>query len=975
MREWIKESFPNVLDNLDGKSEPGTPDVRVHCNKWWYYGGKKQKDISPELSQSIRLKSQMIDSEKNQRLSLVLSNIFETLNENDPSSSSKKRKANNNEETKEFDLFDPEARNNIHLSNPSNYLVTRENYVDDGPTVAEDMEKLRRKRVQQQHEQMKAHNEYNEDVMYFYMCPIIKKSNHRKHNSHQWFFDSICDGLEEKVTYAFLTDCGTSYEAPSLSYMLRELFVKDDLIGVTARQRIERPNRYFRPCEDSPFPCFRGDHSVNQEACWKCWATWSLSACPLQEFEASSIMSLAMFSMVECLPVMPGPCQMMNWQKMKEYHVVDEYFNLLFESENQHELPPLPPGLKLMSMNSKDFLLSHSADPEQQLNDTKGVRHSLTRKQKDVQSNKQTDLTFTEFLRVNMRLVEDRILSFVSVFSTGSGTKWVAGATFHYQPEILFSTLLTQRRRWINGTFCGYLFHFLSERARSRVRGGLLDASHKPGRNQTFIDSFFALQVVQLIMVVICPSIYALAGYLGTTQCAKIYPDTLGWLETPLLTSYIRPIECWVAFFYLVLAVWIIISYNAPRGKIPEWLCQLLIIYGFIYTIPVHFVIWYSIFVFGPGIVGSVVIVNVALPFVIALAESRESAFQYIAFMPNFIVTGVFFLVYLPQYSFARLWDTTWGNRATPKDSAINDSIEDFMKRQNVLVCIATFIINIFLFYAFLQIFGQGVNAIIGILFVMLAPTFAQMLISSVYIFLILPIQKCFVYWNHGGKPKNNKNNNNNKHSFTSLSTGSASIDLENSSNHGGNLDKKRSIDDLGIDYDDEGIFDVKSGTEFMDAIFPESSTNQGKEGLIRKEEMINALHTSTLDHKSFWISPGSNEAMNIELQAIIQEDRPLSPFSASSSALSRTNSATSLLPSPPMATTRPTSLVKVNQSNGNNNTNNSSSGGGGGGDAVTSYDLPDLESATRHSANLSNINDARRSSKRLEVAGRYSKV
>jgi Zn-dependent alcohol dehydrogenase len=33
-------------------------------------------------------------------------------------------------------------------------------------------------------------------------------------------------------------------------------------------------------------------------------------------------------------------------------------------------------------------------------------------------------LSFVEFMRVNMRLAEDRILSFVTVFTTGYGTKW-----------------------------------------------------------------------------------------------------------------------------------------------------------------------------------------------------------------------------------------------------------------------------------------------------------------------------------------------------------------------------------------------------------------------------------------------------------------------------------------------------------------------------------------------------------------------
>ena len=54
-------------------------------------------------------------------------------------------------------------------------------------------------------------------------------------------------------------------------------------------------------------------------------------------------------------------------------------------------------------------------------------------------------LTFTEFVRVNMRLAEDRILSFVSVFSTGLGTKWITGSTFFYTPEIKFQSLLAQR--------------------------------------------------------------------------------------------------------------------------------------------------------------------------------------------------------------------------------------------------------------------------------------------------------------------------------------------------------------------------------------------------------------------------------------------------------------------------------------------------------------------------------------------------
>lgn len=79
-----------------------------------------------------------------------------------------------------------------------------------------------------------------------------------------------------------------------------------------------------------------------------------------------------------------------------------------------------------------------------------------------------------------MRLAEDRILSFVSVFCTGDGTKWIPDASFCYTPEILWQTLLTQRRRWLNGTFASFLFFFNSSRAKTMIWGGRFDP-HKAG--------------------------------------------------------------------------------------------------------------------------------------------------------------------------------------------------------------------------------------------------------------------------------------------------------------------------------------------------------------------------------------------------------------------------------------------------------------------------------------------------------------
>lgn len=222
--------------------------------------------------------------------------------------------------------------------------------------------------------------------------------------------------------------------------------------GATARQRVELPNEYFHPCEEAPFSCLQGDHSVSgRQPCWKCWATYILSPAPLQgfEFESSLILSSSLFNIIEAMPVMPGPCQLLKWQQMKKFKIVDEYFNLLFNEEDLtvskrgNIIRSLPKGFK--ASRQRTSLASSSSHGE-------ASDHSSTIVSSTTASSEppKPSLTFTEFLRVNMRLAEDRILSFVCVFSTGMGTKWITGATFFYQPEIRLQSLLTQRQVAIN---------------------------------------------------------------------------------------------------------------------------------------------------------------------------------------------------------------------------------------------------------------------------------------------------------------------------------------------------------------------------------------------------------------------------------------------------------------------------------------------------------------------------------------------
>ncbi len=150
------------------------------------------------------------------------------------------------------------------------------------------------------------------------MFPVVKKINRRKYNSHQWFFDSICLSLKDSCNFSLLTDCGTTFQPSCLSILFKEICLNPELIGVTARQRMEWPNKYFHPCQEWEYPFLRGDHSVENDktkkACIRCYIAFLIGPAPLQgfEYEAQLVTSLSVYNLIQALPVMPGPCQLLN---------------------------------------------------------------------------------------------------------------------------------------------------------------------------------------------------------------------------------------------------------------------------------------------------------------------------------------------------------------------------------------------------------------------------------------------------------------------------------------------------------------------------------------------------------------------------------------------------------------------------------------------------------------------------------------
>lgn len=696
MREWLSGNIPSLLDDFQNTSTNTGVEVRVGLSKWWYVC---QEYCPPEK-----------DEEKQSRMSNSSSRMsFEDTK-------------------KPFDLWNDDLRGSMSSSCPTMRMT------EGGLAEKFDMDNL----------------------LQFYVVPVVKRNNHRKHNSHQWFFDAVCEAVGDHLIYAFLTDCGTTYNRTCLGRLAYELHFKRDLIGVTARQRVEGPGLFFHPCESSPFSCLRGDHSkTGMHPCWKCYATFYLSPCPLQgfEFEASLIMNSAMFNLVEALPVMPGPCQMLDWKKVREFNVVNEYFDLLFKGEpNEQDLKQarnLPSKYKTMSLkgsasasgsknHGKEKLLGAAALEEEKRALEEGV-------QKRHQDHYKTDrapipiahLTLTEFLRVNMRLAEDRILSFVSVFSTGYGTKWIPGATFYYQPEVQWNTLLTQRRRWLNGTFASFVFFFRSNRARSKINGGMFDQS-KGSKNTRYIDALWSLQLFQMFLVLFSPAVLGATSVVGLIFSAEYTPILWGWAAHQGVQYGL------VGLFFLLYGLWITRSYFAPRGKMSEWVCMALAIYGGFVMIPVYYSISYTIVTADFSIITFLVVASLFLPVVVAFGQSVTSAFLYMFYLPYFMYLLVFFLVFIPGYSFARMYDTTWGNRDTGADSVITSQIEDTMKRWTIMLSSFLYVMNIGACLGFIQLFRQGLSVRLAFMFIIFTPMIVQLLGGFIFLYIVMPLRLLF---------------------------------------------------------------------------------------------------------------------------------------------------------------------------------------------------------------------------------------
>jgi hypothetical protein len=77
------------------------------------------------------------------------------------------------------------------------------------------------------------------------------------------------------------------------------------------------------------------------------------------------------------------------------------------------------------------------------------------------------------------------------------------------------------------------MYFFISKRARLRVSGGFFD-SHKAGKNLRLVNLLWALQLIQFILVLISPTVFAVALHSGLVNGAE-FSSSLTWSTYKLI--------------------------------------------------------------------------------------------------------------------------------------------------------------------------------------------------------------------------------------------------------------------------------------------------------------------------------------------------------------------------------------------------------------------------------------------------------
>ena len=361
----------------------------------------------------------------------------------------------------------------------------------------------------------------------------------------------------------------------------------------------------------------------------------------LFDFELANAVYNGAFDLGGLLPVIPGPCGMYRAEDLLTDKVRDAYFNLVNEEPSK-----------------------------------------------------------TGIVLGNLRIAEDRVLSYYSVIKSGSKKKMSFNplAVFYFEGETDLKTLMLQRRRWINGSIAGYIYLLF-------VKNKDFREWQAPFYRKAYCYFLLFCQFLIYCMVAISPGITIKMLYYGILYFLNIW--NIG--EDAKVIG--------ILIFLGILYLLHIFIHNRKQFNYPIMI--VLVILSFLTSVVSFSSVIHYTFTQGQDALYDIVphgevILYLGMatffgPFLLAgMLSGRlhsvcymiQSFIQYILFLPMMIA-------WFGSYSYSRTWDLSWGNRPANELNDISEDDRKLMqtkfKETSIKIILVTAALNIGIFFVPLE--------------------------------------------------------------------------------------------------------------------------------------------------------------------------------------------------------------------------------------------------------------------------------
>ena len=293
----------------------------------------------------------------------------------------------------------------------------------------------------------------------------------------------------------------------------------------------------------------------------------------------------------------------------------------------------------------------------------------------------------------NLKIAEDRILSYASILKPKHPTKthrnnlclaYCRKAIFYFEAETNMEGFIAQRRRWINGTYAGYVFLVIKE------------PWHVFNWNANIFKKFMVylilvLNLIQMSAMIISPALSMVIFHTSIEFLLR--------LKSP--NSY----KTWTDITMTVCcALWVVHVFIHNTKKFSVFLVQFLFVISVIISLTVFVALFLQIGYFrmyrdkydiDDAVIKAIKINQMSTemewgiiylmlyaiisPFINSLLVDRGGIGGFLAILKTMMPFYLAFYLMIPwfsSYSFARCWDLTWGNRPGKSDLEENNRLQ-----------------------------------------------------------------------------------------------------------------------------------------------------------------------------------------------------------------------------------------------------------------------------------------------------------